>query len=160
MSFAIDLMDHEPLAVSSALPVPNLARLLLGSRLDGACVVDDGVLVGVVTTMDVIFQETRVQVPAFLKLLNYLLRVGQRTTKAALDKFTGHIVRDIMTADPRTVSFDASLEEIAALMVDSHITILPVINEDRLVGVISKSDVLRAALSKMGGSLDREPPLQ
>jgi len=159
VAFAIDLMDREPLVVAPDLPVPTLARLLLDARLDGACVVDQDKLVGVVTTMDLIFQEKRVQVPTYVRLLGALLTRGTSGPKAALDKITGRIVSDIMSADPLSVSFDASLEQIATLMVDCHVTIVPVLNDGHLVGVISKRQVVRAALAKMEGELDRKLPL-
>lgn len=150
MPFAIDLMDREPLIVSPDLPVPRLARLLLEARVDGACVVDKGEVVGVVTTMDLIFQEKRVQIPTYVGLFARLLNSGPRSRIAALDKITGAVVRDIMSSDPLGVSFDASLEDIATLMVDAHITIVPVLQDGRLIGVISKPDVVRAALAGMG----------
>ena len=149
MPFASELMNRKPLVVSPDLPVPSLARLLLGDRVDGACVVEDARCVGVVTTMDVIFQEKRVQVPTYVNLLSHLLPVGQRRVQD-LEKVTGATVREIMTADPKVVAYDASLEEIATLMVDRHITIVPVVQDGVLVGVISKPDMVRAALAHMG----------
>ena len=145
MPFASELMDREPLTVQVELPVPDLARLLLSERLDGVCVVKDGRCVGVVTTMDLIFQEKRVHLPSFVTVMEMVLPVGNRQALKELEKVTGSVVRDIMTADPVTVSFDASLALIATLMVEQHLTLLPVVNGGRLVGVVTKPDVLRAA---------------
>jgi len=150
MPFASELMDREPLTVQVELPVPDLARLLLSERLDGVCVVKDGRCVGVVTTMDLIFQEKRVQIPTYVGLLNNLLPVGMRRKEQAMEKVTGATVGEIMSSFPKVVAYDATLEEIATLMVDSHISIVPVVRDDRLVGVISKPDVVRAALAHMG----------
>ncbi len=149
MSFAIELMNREPITVSPDLSVRRLARLLLDQNLDGVCVVEEGKLVGVVTTMDVIFQERKVALPSYVRLLNRLIPL-EKSRQASLDKAVGGTVREIMSAEPIGVGFDSSIDEIAALMVDLHITIVPVLNEGSLVGVIYKRDVLRAALSSMG----------
>ena len=150
MSHAIDLMDRQPLVVSPDLPLPKLAQLLLQARVDGVCVVEDGRLVGVVTSMDLIFQEKRVAFPRYVNLLRRLVGAGPSRKEAELEKATGTVVRDIMTRDAVGVTYDAPLEDIARLMVDEHISIVPVPQDGRLVGIISKQDVLRAALEHMG----------
>lgn len=146
MPFAIEIMNREPLRVSPNLPVPDLARMLLREGLDGVCVVDRGRLVGVVTTMDVVFQEKPAHLPTLMAVVDRLLPGG---TKAAsdLEKITGSTVADIMTRDPLTVAQDTSLSEIAGLMVDRHVTVVPVVEGDTLLGVIYKADVLRAAIT-------------
>ena len=149
MSFAIELMNREPITVSPDLSVRRLSRLLLDQSLDGVCVVEDGKLVGVVTAMDVIFQERRIAQPAYVRLLNRLIPLAQGR-HASLEKVVGVKVREIMSTEPIGVDFDSSIDEIAALMVDQHITVVPVLNDGALVGVIYKRDVLRAALSRMG----------
>lgn len=149
MSFAIELMNHEPVTVSPDLSVRRLSRLLLDQNLDGVCVVEKGKLVGVVTAMDVIFQERKVALPSYVRLLNWLLPLAQ-SRPSSLDKAVGGSVREIMSREPLGVDFDASIDEIAALMGDHHITVVPVLKDGSLVGVIYKRDVLHAALSSMG----------
>ncbi|MCK6506539.1 CBS domain-containing protein [Myxococcota bacterium] len=150
MPHALDLMQRDPLIVSPDLPLPRLARLLLETRADGACVVEEGRLVGVVTAMDLIFQDKRITMPHYLRLLGWVLPVGKRGQQAALDKQAGVVVRDIMSDDPLGVAWDAELQDIATLMVDEHITVVPVLQEGRLVGVITKGDLLRSALERVG----------
>lgn len=149
MSFAIELMNREPVTVSPDLSVRKLARLLLDQNLDGVCVVDQGKLVGVVTAMDLIFQERRVALPSYVALLNRLIPLN-KARQSSVEKVVGGTVREIMSGEPIGVDYDASIDEIAALMVDLHITVLPVLKNESLVGVIYKRDLLRAALSSMG----------
>jgi len=51
-----------------------------------------------------------------------------------------------MTTDPITIDPDATLEDIATLMVNNNVHTLPVLDNDRLVGVIGKEDVLRTLM--------------
>ncbi len=150
MSFAIELMNRQPRTIGPEASVRQAARLLLDLGLDGLCVVEDGRLIGVVTIMDVIFQERRVELPSYVRLLNRLVPL-QRDRQAILEKATGSTVREIMSPDPVGVTPDTPLEELAALMVDQHISMLPVVDRGALVGVIYKRDVLEEALRHMGG---------
>ncbi|MCB9778418.1 MAG: CBS domain-containing protein [Alphaproteobacteria bacterium] len=143
--YASELMDDQFETVSSHDTVARAARLLYEHDLDGVCVVDDGKLVGVVTAMDVIFQEKHVEVPHYVNLLNRVLPI-ERKLQADLDKATGTTVSDIMTPEAVGVAYDATLADVASLMVEKHITVVPVLKDGRLAGVIDKKQVLREAL--------------
>lgn len=143
--YASELMDDQFETVSSTDSVARVARLLYERDLDGVCVVDDGKLVGVVTSMDVIFQEKHVEVPHYVHVLNRVLPV-ERKRQAELDKASGTRVGDIMTPEALGVRYDATLADVASLMVEKHITVVPVLKDGRLAGVIDKKQVLREAL--------------
>jgi CBS domain-containing protein len=146
MRYALEIMQKEPTTIHPDARVEALARLLLERRMDGCCVVDDaGALVGVVTSMDLVFQEKPVHLPTVLTFMDAVIALGGRRAQEELEKITGSTVRDIMSADPTTVRKDTPLSEVAALMVEKHFTILPVLDQGVLVGVITKADVLRAA---------------
>ncbi|MCB9758541.1 MAG: CBS domain-containing protein [Alphaproteobacteria bacterium] len=144
MQHAIDIMNREPLLVSPDLSVGDLARKLLEADVDGACVVKDGKLVGVVTSMDLVFQDKQVHLPTMIAFIDALIPIGAGRTKTELEKITASTVREIMTTDVKKVPFDAPLDEIATLMVEHHITLVPVVRDGRVLGTITKKDVLRA----------------
>ncbi|MCB9797244.1 MAG: CBS domain-containing protein [Alphaproteobacteria bacterium] len=148
MQHAIDVMNREPVTVSPDSSVADLARLLLSKDVDGACVVEDGKLVGVVTSMDLVFQEKQVHLPTMVAFIDALIPIGMRRTVAELEKITGTQVRDIMTESVKTVEFDDALDEIASLMVEGHISLVPVLRDGKLIGSITKKDVLRAHYGK------------
>ncbi|MBK8482685.1 MAG: CBS domain-containing protein [Proteobacteria bacterium] len=142
---------QEARSVSPTLSVQDLARLLLEEQLDGVCVVaEDGALVGVVTSMDLIFQEKQLHLPTFFMLLDGVLPLDAPwRAERELDKISGAEVADIMTADPVAVAKDTPLDQVATLMVERHISILPVVADDRLIGVVTKPAMLRAAFSAL-----------
>ena len=76
--------------------------------------------------------------------------VFQLTSKKQIEKQVGKIaaltVGEAMTTDVVTVSPDNHIETVAALMVDNSFHTLPVVENDRLVGIIGKADVLRTLL--------------
>lgn len=148
MRYAHEIIQPDPVTVSPDLSVTDLARLLLEHDQDGFVVVEEGRVVGVVTAMDLIFQEKRVHLPSFITVMEVVVPVGHRAAVKELEKVTGSTVRDIMTPDPYTVAFDAGLDRIATLMVEKHVSLVPVLKDDVLIGVVTKRDVLRAAFSK------------
>ena len=150
MKYANDIMSPDPVVVDPDLPVRDLARLLLERKIDGVCVVSDGKVQGVVTVMDLIFQERKVQLPNIFSFVDDVLHGNPQRTEEDLDKVTGSKVSDIMTKGAKTVQFDSPLDEVASLMVDNHVTIVPVCKGDSFVGLITKPDILRAILKADG----------
>lgn len=135
----------EALTVPRDLPVRALVDLLLREHADGACVVEAGRLVGVVTTMDLVFQEKRVHVPAILSFLEFAIPLEPPgRLRAELDKIAGTTVDDIMSPKPIVVGPDATTADVAARMVEQHLTLLPVVEDGALLGVVTKTALLRA----------------
>lgn len=144
---ASEVMDPTPLQVAPELPVKELASLLVQNRVDGACVVAGGALVGVVTTMDLVFQSRTPHLPSFFHFLEALIPL-ESTAKVEHDlkKLAGATVRDIMTTDVVTAAPGDAVERVAELMVTRHLTVVPIIDaEGRLAGAVTKAGILRKA---------------
>jgi CBS domain-containing protein len=136
----------EALTVVPTRSVRDLAEMLLRERSDGACVIEHGRLIGVVTTMDLVFQEKQVHLPTILTLMDFAIPLEPPDRlREELDKIAGARVADIMTRHPIFVAPDTSMGEVASLMVEKHLTIVPVVDGERVVGMITKSTLLRAA---------------
>ena len=146
MKRASDVMDQDVLTVAPDALVRDLAARLLAERGDGACVVESGKLVGVVTAMDLIFQEQPVHLPSFFVFFDAVIpleRPGHMQHE--LDKLMGAMVRDIMSTELITVAAAAPIEEVAATMVRRHTGYVPVVDGKTLLGVVTKRGVLKAA---------------
>jgi acetoin utilization protein AcuB len=61
-------------------------------------------------------------------------------------------VREAMTKDPQTVRPDATLQEVARVMLEHRFGALPVVDTERLVGIITETDILRAFLKLSEGA--------
>ena len=147
-----EAMQTEPETVTPELGVQALGELLLAERLDGVCVVRDGELVGVVTAMDLIIQETQVHLPSFFLFLDAFIPLDSPArVERELRKVEGATVADVMSEQVITVRPDDDLSRAAKRMVDKHLTLLPVIEDGRLVGVLDKRSMLRVA-SRKGGA--------
>ena len=108
-------------------------------------VVDHGKMVGFVTEGDLIMQDARVHFPTYLSLLGgYVFAPGANDRfESALRKAVAASVADVMTREPVTVTADALVTDIATLMVERDIARIPVMDGDAVVGIVSKSDIVR-----------------
>lgn len=135
----------EPLVVYPDYPVRELVELLLREHAEGACVVEEDRLVGVVTAMDLVFQEKRVHLPSLLAVMDFVIPLEPPAKlRHELDKIAASSVRDLMSVHPLSVGPDTPIAEVASLMVDKHLTVVPVVEEGRLIGMIGKPSLLRA----------------
>ena len=75
--------------------------------------------------------------------------IGMVTEADILDRKTGQdTVQDVMSAPAHTVSEDALLEDIAVLLNEKKIKRVPVVREGKLVGIVSRADIVRALASR------------
>lgn len=146
---ARDIMTPDPLTVARDLSVTDAARLMAERRIGALPVVEEGVLVGLVTEDDLIMQEVKVEFPTYLHLLDGFIMYPPATARFEneLKKAVGATVEDVMTAKPVTVTADTSVEDVATLMVDREVGRVPVLDAGRLVGIVSKSDIVRSLIS-------------
>jgi len=133
----------QPVIVGPHTALRELAERLLADRADGACVVEAGRLIGVITTMDLVFREKKVHLPTLFTILDAVIPLGsQSKIDAEVAKITAANVGELMTRKIVTVGPEATLDELATLMVERSLTLLPVVDTGTLVGVITKPGLL------------------
>ena len=143
---ARDIMTADPVTVSPDLSVTDAAHLMSERRIGALPVVEKGVMVGLVTEGDLIMQDVRVHFPTYLSLLGgYVFAPGANERfESSLRKAVAASVSDVMTREPITVTADALVSDIATLMVERDIARIPVMDGTAVVGIISKSDIVRS----------------
>ena len=146
--FVRDIMDPDPATVAPETPVEEVVRLMREHELPGVPVVDDdGRCVGIVTEADLVLPDDQgdLHIPHYVNLfggtvfLEPLSRFEHRLRKAFASD-----AADIMTRRPDTVGPDTTVREAARLIHESGHNRLPVVEDDRLVGVVTRVDVLGA----------------
>lgn len=135
----LDIMTTDPLTVSPDTPLKEAARLMVTERISGLPVMKDGALVGVVTEGDFLRQEAGRQSPTRYSLLDALFGDSTAGEPGA------ETVAEVMTDKVIVTTPDASLGEAARTMANKSVNRLPVVDDDgRLVGIISRADVVNA----------------
>jgi CBS domain-containing protein len=143
------VMTTDVLTFSPDETVEAAMKTMVERNVDGAPVVDqDGKVVGMITTGDLIVQESQVHVPTVISLFGAYLELpsSHRRFEQDLRKALGGRVSDVMQTDPVTVDADDILETAATLMHDHDVSRLPVVHDGRLVGIVGRTDILRAIL--------------
>ncbi len=145
---AMDIMSRDVVTLPAELDFATAARILLDNHFNGAPVVDDqGRLLGILCQSDLVAQHKRLPVPTLFTLLDSFVRLTPtKQLEKQVRKIAALTVAEAMTPDPVTVRPDTGIETIAGLMVDSNLHTLPVVEDDKLVGVIGKEDVLRTLI--------------
>lgn len=145
---ARDIMTKDVVTVTPDSEITQAAKLLLDNHFNGLPVIDEkGRLVGILCQDDLIIQQKKLPLPSVFTFLDGLIPLtSYRSLEKEMGKIVATKVKQAMTPDPITIDPDASLEDIATLMVNNNIHTLPVLDQDRLVGVIGKEDVLRTLM--------------
>jgi CBS domain-containing protein len=141
-----DVMTPNVICIGADEPVLKAARLMLQNRISGLPVIDkDGELVGIVTEGDFLRRSelgTQRQRPKWLEFIVGPGRLAQEYTHSS-----GRKVEEIMTSDPRTIAEDKTLEAVVDTMERHHVKRLPVTRGGRVVGIISRANLMRALAS-------------
>ena len=143
-----DIMDGDPVTVSPDDDVESVVRLLRRHELPGVPVVNDaGRCVGIVTESDLILTDDDgdLHLPHYIELMGGIVFLEPlRRFEARLRKVAALKVKDLTTADPLTIAADADVHEAGRIIVRSGHNRLPVVEHGRLVGVVTRVDVLEA----------------
>ena len=142
-------MTPARVTVSPGDGVEPAMRMLVDHDIDAAPVVDgDSVVVGLLSNTDLIVRESRLHFPTLLSFLGASIEIGHKRFNDELTSALSSTVQEVMTTNPVTATESATVEEVATLMHDHDIGQVPIVREGRLVGVVSRNDVLRAILSQ------------
>ena len=125
-----DLMTVKPITVDPETPILEARQRMLRERIRHLVVLDDTRVVGIVTDRDVRLNLPSPATSLSVWEINYLL--------------PGVTVGGVMTTSVIVVDPDRSIAEVARIMMDHKIGALPVVEEGRLVGIITESDFVRA----------------
>ncbi len=142
-------MTKELVTVSPQTEITIAAKILLEKRINGLPVIDDsGKLVGILCQSDLVAQQKSIPIPSVYTLLDSFIpltslkRIDKEVKKIAALK-----VEQAMTPKPVTVGPETDIEDVARLMVDKKYHTLPVMEGDKIVGVVGKEDVLKTLLA-------------
>ena len=138
-----DIMTTDVVTVTPETSLRDVAVILVERRISGVPVVDGERLVGVVSEADFLAKEAgelRHVAPAALRrLLGESRADEQRTARVQATK-----AGEAMTSPAHTIGPDSSLAEAARQMDERKINRLPVVDDGRLVGIVTRADIVRS----------------
>lgn len=140
---ARDLMTTDPVSISPDSSILAAAEIMLRHRVSGLPVVDsDGTLIGMITAGDLM---RRAELATELRRGGFAeFQAGRERLATDYVRAHGKHVRQVMTPGPYSVARDAPIQDIVNLMDRHDVKRVPVTDGHKLVGIVSRTDLLRA----------------
>ena len=136
----MDIMSTDVVTVGPSTSLKDVARALVQHGISGVPVVDDeGAVVGVVSEYDLLFKERGPLERG--RILSWLLDDYGTEGRTKAEACTA---ADAMTSPAVTTVPSTPVSAAAARMLDQHVNRLPVVAGDRLVGIVTRADLVRA----------------
>ncbi len=143
-----DVMDADPTTVTPEASVEDVVRALRSQELTGVPVVNEGGrCVGIITEADLVLSgdEGDLHLPHYIELFGGIVFLeSMHRFEERLKRATASTAEDMMTEEPVTIEPDATVQEAGRTMSHHKHNRLPVVEHGRLVGVITRVDVLDA----------------
>ncbi len=149
---AHQIMAKPVITVAPDATIIDAANLMLQKHVSGLPVVDStGKLVGIVSEGDFIRRSEIGTQRKRGRWLRFILGPGRSASDFVQEH--GRKISDVMTKSPLTITEDAALAEIVELMERNNVKRLPVVRDGKVVGIVSRANLLQAV-----ASLAREVP--
>ena len=145
---AKDVMTHCVVSIAPDAPILEAIGRMISHQVSGMPVIDaDGKLAGMITEGDFLHRaETHTEAPQrrWLELL-----LGPVSPAEEYSRSHGRIVRDVMSPNVITVDAEAPLGEVVRLMEENAIKRIPVTADGRVVGIVSRADLMAALAERL-----------
>jgi CBS domain-containing protein len=140
------VMTHPVISVSTRASILEAVRLMLQHKISGLPVFDEsGKLAGIVSDGDFLRRaetDTLRRRPRWIEFFVGPGKLADEYVHASTRK-----VSEVMTAEVHTVSENAPLNEVVTIMEQNHIKRVPVMHREELVGIVTRTDLLRALIN-------------
>jgi CBS domain-containing protein len=144
-----DVMNSEPVAIQATEAVSDAVRLLRTNEISGMPVLEGDRLAGGVSEADLlrmrsVEREGGLWLPSPLEVLEVPIRdlIRWEKLQAGAEEAGMTRVSEVMTKKVFTVSPEDSIEKVASMMVRHRINRLPVLEEGKLVGIVTRGDII------------------
>ena len=138
-----DVMTKSVVTVKESTPLKDVAGLLVEHGISGVPVMDDtGHVAGVISEADFLFKELG---PGAIQERRLERLFGpSKTTRAQRAKLVATTAGEAMTSPPISIRTSATVAEAARSMTSHAVNRLVVLDDDRLVGIVTRADLVRA----------------
>jgi CBS domain-containing protein len=141
-----DVMTQSTVTVDPDASIMHAIQMMLKRRISGLPVVDNtGALIGILTEGDLLRRAelgTQKRRPRWIEFL-----IGPGRLASEYVGACGRKVHEVMTTPVHTVSEDTPLSDVVKIMESNQVKRLPVLRDGRLVGILSRANLLRALVS-------------
>ncbi len=153
-----DVMSKDPITLKPTATLREAAITLADESVGGCPVVDEsGRIIGMLSEVDILealktqHKELRMLMPPEITFgISFVEIIKEREAIAAFKDVETRTVGDVMTKEVHAVTPEDPVEKVIRIMVEHKIHRIPVVKADRLVGIVTRGDVLRGFFRHMG----------
>lgn len=145
MQTAADIMTTDVHTIREDADIKDLAKVFVERKVNAMPVVDsEGKLVGMVSQTDLVEQDKPLHIPTVISLFDWVLYLeSPKKFSEEVRKVTARRVGDICEKDIVTCAPDTPVSAVASLMVDNKVHLVPVVDENGMIGVVARLDIIR-----------------
>ncbi|NLB52509.1 MAG: CBS domain-containing protein [Syntrophomonadaceae bacterium] len=149
---AKDIMTTDVITVTPEERVDVVTKLLVENKISGIPVVDkEDHILGIVSEKDLMIKAGELKVPFYITLFDSIIFMENPLRfNSNLKKYTASKVKDAMTTKVVVVDENTPVSEIAELMQNKAVNRIPVVRNNKLIGIITRNDILKALVKKNG----------
>ncbi len=152
-----DVMNKKVITCAPSDVISDVTKKLRTHNISGLPVVERKKVIGVITESDILKllrtpeYSDELWLPSPLELIEVPIRelIEWTKTKKALEKIGNKPVAKVMTQRAYTISPEESVEKAAEMMAKYHVNRLPVVEDDKLVGIITRGDIIAGLGSRI-----------
>lgn len=139
-----DIMTSDVIVCEAKTPVKTVAQKLVRHNITGMPVVKGDEIIGIITEGDVIMQKAKLHIPNYINVLSsFLYLEDPAEVEEELRRILGMEAEQLMTKEVITIGPEESVEELATIFEHEHVNPIPVVSDDKLVGIVSRSDIVK-----------------
>ena len=144
-----DIMTRNVITVTPETEITQASKILLEKGINGVPVVDaKDQVVGILCQSDLVAQQKLLPLPSYFTILDSFIPFSSKKHfEKEVEKISATTVGQVMTPNPVTVNSETGVENAASLMVEKHFHTIPVVDDEKLVGIIGKVDILKTLIS-------------
>jgi CBS domain-containing protein len=149
---AKNVMTRDVIAVKPEDSIEKAARLLIENKISGIPVVDDdNCVLGIITERDLIIKAADLKVPFYITLFDSIIFLENpiRFNKE-LKKYSASLVKDAMTYNVVVIEEEKPVSEVVEIMKRKNINRVPVVKNNKLVGIVTRNDILKSLVKSDG----------
>lgn len=147
---ARDIMNKNVITVTKDTSVDALGRLFIEKNISGAPVLDEkNNIFGIVTENDLINQNKRLHIPTMIRLFDAFIPLGGfGSIEEEIRRMSASKASEICSKEVVTVSPETTLQDLATIMSEKNIHLLPVVSSGKIEGIIAKIDIIKGIMGE------------
>ena len=141
-----DIMTRNVVSIQGSTTVREMATIFETMHFGTLPIVDDaGNLTGIVTASDLVEQDRPLHMPTVISLFDWIIPLeGESSLQRDLNKITAQTAAELASHDVVTVTAADSVSTAAEVMSSRKLHALPVVEGKKLVGMVSRIDIIRS----------------